>query len=157
MTTTFPSFVPRWPPIDASLLIALLQVVSWGCDAQQAAENIERPNIILVIGDDHGYRDFGFMGSDTAITPRLDALAAGATLFTHGYSTSSVCQPSLRTLLTGLQPLQFSSRVQLHRRAKSAPANIRRIATLPRILGMEADGLGEIKKKQLQKCKKIYK
>ena len=48
------------------------------------------PNIILIIGDDHGYRDFGFMGSDVALTPRLDAMAAEATVFTHGYATASV-------------------------------------------------------------------
>lgn len=35
-----------------------------------------RPNIVLVISDDHGYRDFGLMGSAIVETPRLDALAA---------------------------------------------------------------------------------
>ncbi|MFP8879637.1 MAG: sulfatase-like hydrolase/transferase [Myxococcota bacterium] len=124
----------RWPPINAGLLIAVLVVGSWACDSREPAEKTERPNIILVIADDHGYRDFGFLGSDTAITPRLDALAAGATVFTHGYSTASSCRPSLRTLLTGLQPLQFSSRLLRDSHGNSAQAGIQRIATLPRIL-----------------------
>lgn len=125
----------RWRPINASLFIAVLLVGPWGCDPQEPSRETERPNIILVIGDDHGYRDFGFLGSDTALTPRLDALAAGATVFTHGYSTASTCQPSLRTLLTGLQPLEFSSRVTRGGIGEGAEAGIRRIATLPRILG----------------------
>ncbi len=34
------------------------------------------PNVVLIVGDDWGYRDFGFMGSDVVKTPRLDKLAA---------------------------------------------------------------------------------
>ena len=37
---------------------------------------VERPNLILVVGDDHGYPDFGFMGSPYVRTPNLDRLAA---------------------------------------------------------------------------------
>jgi arylsulfatase A-like enzyme len=128
----------RFLPFNASLLVAALAIGSWGCDPREPAEENRRPNIILVIGDDHGYRDFGFLGSDTAITPRLDALAAGGTVFTHGYSTASTCQPALRTLLTGLAPLQFASRAARSSRGGSAgnvQASIRRIATLPRVLG----------------------
>jgi len=110
------------------LLIAALLLCS-------CSQPVERPNIILVIGDDHGYRDFGFMGSETAITPRLDALAAGGTVFTHGYSTASNCQPSLRTLLTGLEPLQFSARAKQLSAPDSTGPEVRHLATLPRVLG----------------------
>ena len=65
------------------------------------------PNIILIIGDDHHYRDFGFMGSELAQTPRLDRLAEGGTVFRAGFNTSSVCQPSLLTLLTGLHRFEY--------------------------------------------------
>ncbi|SVE04195.1 uncharacterized protein METZ01_LOCUS457049, partial [marine metagenome] len=43
------------------------------------------PNIILIIGDDHGYPYFGFMGSDDVITPNMDTLANSGVLFTDGY------------------------------------------------------------------------
>lgn len=98
---------------------------------------VDRPNIVLIIGDDHGYPDFGFMGSPYVETPHLDRLAAEGTVFTHGYNTASVCQPSLRTLLTGLYPHQFSARRSVLRRLavqRSQREWIQVFATLPRQL-----------------------
>lgn len=106
--------------------------------AAPAAEPPERPpNLVLVIGDDQSYRDFGFMGSQVARTPRLDRLAAEGTVFTLGYSTASLCKPALRTLLTGLLPIQFEA-IARERGSRADPAqgewDIERLETLPRIL-----------------------
>lgn len=81
-----------------ALLIALVAIL-------KAAENNPKPNIILIISDDQGFCDYGFMGSKTAVTPNLDRLAAQSQLYTRGYSMP-VCSPSLATLLTGLLPHQ---------------------------------------------------
>ena len=70
------------------------------------------PNILFIIGDDHGWPYFGFMGDPLVQTPELDALASNGTTFAYGYSTSSVCSPSLQTLLTGLHPHQWILRKQ---------------------------------------------
>ncbi|MEX0325031.1 MAG: sulfatase [Puniceicoccaceae bacterium] len=64
-----------------------------------------RPNIVLIISDDAGYADFGFMdaltGRTTEIpTPELDTLRAGGTLFSSAY-TGSVCSPSRAAITTG--------------------------------------------------------
>src|SRR5260221_8699256 len=59
----------------------------------------DRPNILLLIGDDHGWPYAGFMGDPIAMTPNLDALAAGGTLFTEAQSTSRVFVPPLRAPL----------------------------------------------------------
>ena len=69
----------------------------------------ERPNIVLLIGDDHGWPYSGFMGDPIAKTPNLDALAAGGTLFTDAQSTSSVCVPSLRALLAAIHTDQWDA------------------------------------------------
>jgi len=99
--------------------------------------DVERPNIVLIIGDDHGYPDFGFMGSPYVETPQLDRLAAEGTVFTHGYNTASLCKPSLLTLLTGLYPHQFSARARVLRNlgVRRRPREwIQVFATLPRLL-----------------------
>ena len=64
------------------------------------------PNIVMIISDDQTYTDFGFMGNARVQTPNLDSLARKSARYTHGYVPSSVCRPSLVTLLTGLYPHQ---------------------------------------------------
>lgn len=74
--------------------------------AALAAATATRPNVILIISDDQTYRDFGFMGNERVQTPHLDRLAAGSARYVNGYVPTSVCSPSLATLLTGLYPHQ---------------------------------------------------
>jgi len=63
----------------------------------------DRPNIILIISDDHAFNDYGFMGSETAKTPNIDRIASESLLYTRGY-VMPVCSPSLACLLTGKMP-----------------------------------------------------
>ena len=62
----------------------------------------EPPNLLLIIGDDQSWTDFGFMGHPTIETPNLDALADAGAVFTRGYVPTALCRPSLATLATGL-------------------------------------------------------
>ncbi len=49
----------------------------------------DRPNVILIYTDDHGYTDLGVHGIDKHVdTPILDKLARGGTLMTAGYSSA---------------------------------------------------------------------
>jgi len=61
----------------------------------------DRPNILMIVSDDHAWFDYGFMGSKAVSTPHLDKLAAEARLFPRGYVTNSLCGPSLASMLTG--------------------------------------------------------
>ncbi len=61
------------------------------------------PNVVLIISDDHGFIDYGFMESKLAKTPHLDRIAAESLLYTRGY-VMPVCSPSLGCLLTGKLP-----------------------------------------------------
>src|SRR5215470_12552650 len=64
------------------------------------------PNILLIISDDQGWTDFSFMGHPYIHTPNLDRLASESLTFTRGYVPSSVCCPSLASIITGLYPHQ---------------------------------------------------
>ena len=64
------------------------------------------PNIVYIISDDQTWSDFGFMGNPRVHTPNLDALAEKSACYINGYVPTSVCRPSLVTLLTGLYPHQ---------------------------------------------------
>ena len=62
----------------------------------------ERPNVILIISDDHAWTDYGFLGHEKIRSPHIDQLAAEGLTFTRGYVTTALCSPSLATMLTGL-------------------------------------------------------
>lgn len=64
------------------------------------------PNIVMIISDDHLWSDYGFMGHPHIQTPNLDRLAKESLTFTRGYVPSSLCCPSLATIITGLYPHQ---------------------------------------------------
>ena len=62
-----------------------------------------KPNVILILSDDHGFTDYGFMGHKVVQTPNLDRMASQSLLYTRGY-VMPVCSPSLACLLTGRLP-----------------------------------------------------
>ena len=55
----------------------------------------------MIVGDDWGWTDFGFMGHPDVRTPHLDRLAKDRALFPNGYTPTSLCRASLATILTG--------------------------------------------------------
>jgi arylsulfatase A len=61
-----------------------------------------KPNIVVILGDDIGYGDFGCYNPRSGIpTPNIDALARRGMRFTDAHSGSAVCTPSRYGLLTG--------------------------------------------------------
>ena len=69
-------------------------------NAAEKKQADDRPNIILIMADDMGYSDFGFMGAGIE-TPNLDKLAGNGLLFTNFYNAGRSC-PTRASLLTGL-------------------------------------------------------
>jgi arylsulfatase A-like enzyme len=67
----------------------------------------ERPNVIVIVGDDMGYADVGFHGCKDVPTPNLDALAKGGVRFTNGYVSGPYCSPTRAGLLTGRYQTRF--------------------------------------------------
>jgi uncharacterized sulfatase len=96
------------------------------------------PNVVMIVADDQGWTDFGFMGHQVVKTPHLDKLASESALFPNGYVPTSLCRASLASLLTGLYAHQHKiccndppdgvDRRAMHPFIKAAPA-------LPRLLG----------------------
>jgi len=64
----------------------------------------EQPNIVFIISDDQSWTDYSFMGDENIETPRLDQLASESLTFTRGYVPTSLCSPSLASMITGLYP-----------------------------------------------------
>ena len=67
---------------------------------QVAAGN--RPNIILIVADDHSREAVGCYGNPAIKTPNIDRLAADGTRFANAFCTTASCSPSRSVLLTGV-------------------------------------------------------
>ena len=61
-----------------------------------------KPNFLIVLADDLGYSDVGFMGGEID-TPNLDKLAHDGVVFTNFYAMPT-CSPSRAALLSGTDP-----------------------------------------------------
>lgn len=72
--------------------------------SEQAQPRAGRPNIVLILADDLGYRELGCYGQTKIRTPHLDQLAAEGLRLTQHYSGNAVCAPSRCVLMTGRDP-----------------------------------------------------
>lgn len=61
----------------------------------------ERPNIVLIYGDDVGYGDVSCNGQTTLPTPHIDRIAREGLRHTDAHCSSSMCTPSRFAMLTG--------------------------------------------------------
>jgi len=64
----------------------------------------ELPNIVFILSDDQAWTDYSFMGHDHIETPNIDKLASESHTFTRGYVPTSLCSPSLASIITGVYP-----------------------------------------------------
>ena len=85
-----------------ALLLPLLAAVH-AADASK-----QKPNILLIYTDDHGWADLAAQGVDKDIrTPHLDQLAKDGVRFTRGYVTAPQCVPSRAGVITGRYQQRF--------------------------------------------------
>jgi arylsulfatase A-like enzyme len=92
----------RWPvAIVTCFILSIAHVTS-------AATRVTKPNLIIILTDDHGYADLSCQGQESDVkTPNLDRLAAEGVRFTDGYVSAPQCCPSRAGLLTGRDQNRF--------------------------------------------------
>lgn len=66
-----------------------------------------RPNIVVIISDDMGYRDLGCYGCKDIKTPGIDSIARNGIRLTNGYVSCPVCSPTRAGLATGRYQQRF--------------------------------------------------
>jgi arylsulfatase A-like enzyme len=86
-----------------------------------------RPNLIVILTDDHGYHDLGCQGATDVRTPNIDSLAKGGARFTDWYSCAPMCAPSRAALMTGRYPQRCGV-------PNNSPTMHEREIALPRLL-----------------------
>jgi autotransporter-associated beta strand protein len=100
------------PHFFESRAVLLLAACAAACATAIVQVADAQPNVIVIISDDAGYNDFGFMSEVNGIptdvrTPNIDALAAQGTILSMGYTSGAVCSPARAALLTGQYQQRF--------------------------------------------------
>ncbi|MEZ6125431.1 MAG: sulfatase-like hydrolase/transferase [Planctomycetaceae bacterium] len=100
--------------LSVRILIAVIPVC---CCGLQRSEATEKPNVLIVITDEHNFRTLGcyrevlpphqaeMWGPGCVVpTPNIDSLAHDGLLCTRAYATSPVCSPCRGAMITGRYP-----------------------------------------------------
>ncbi len=81
--------------------LVLLICLGWQTVSLSAAE---RPNIVLCMGDDHGWEETGYNGHPHVRTPVLDEMASTGLRLERFYAAHPSCSPTRASFLTGRHP-----------------------------------------------------
>lgn len=98
-----------------------------------------KPNVLLIMTDQHRMDAIGAYGNGVIRTPNLDALAAGGTRFTNCWTPHPVCMPSRASIFTGRYPSAHGVRTNGIRLAKHEVT----LAQAMRDSGYETFGAGK--------------
>ena len=69
----------------------------------------DRPNIVLLMGDDHGWDEVAYNGHPYVKTPVLDEMAAQGLRFDRFYSAHPSCSPTRGSIITGRHPNRYGT------------------------------------------------
>ena len=79
----------------------LFSIALSGSCAALWAQNVARPNVLLIYADDLGYGDLECYDAKNVKTPNVNALAQDGILFTNAHAVAATSTPSRYSLLTG--------------------------------------------------------
>lgn len=87
----------------------LIHLFVWlACLDPLRAEVEPRPNLIVLLADDLGWRDLGHAGHPRHRTPNLDRFAAAGMRFTDAHAAAPICSASRAALLSGRSPARLN-------------------------------------------------
>lgn len=76
--------------------------------AKKGTKNNKKPNVVLFLIDDMGWKDLGCYGSKFYETPNVDKLAKEGVKFTNAYASCHVCSPTRASILSGKNPARIN-------------------------------------------------
>ncbi len=79
------------------------------CSSEPRESADPRPNVVLLMGDDHAWDETAYNGHPHLQTPVLDEMAATGLRMDNFYSASPVCSPTRGSVLTGRHPNRYGT------------------------------------------------
>ncbi|MFM1904640.1 MAG: hypothetical protein RLZZ440_2540 [Planctomycetota bacterium] len=87
--------------LPSAVVLAAVLITAMACPASAGPRP---PNFIVILVDDLGWRDVGFMGNSFVETPHIDRLAKTGMVFSQAYASAPNCAPTRACLLSGQYP-----------------------------------------------------
>ncbi len=87
--------------LTVSLTMACLCSALISCTNYQSHNNVEKPNIIFIMSDDHAYQAISAYHAGLLHTPNIDLIANQGIKFNRAFVTNSICAPSRAVILSG--------------------------------------------------------
>lgn len=105
------------PAIHLTTWLLSLPLIAWAIPAPAHAQNpapahanvASLPNIVLCMGDDHGWDETSYNQHPFLQTPNLDAMAAGGLRLDRFYAAHPTCSPTRGSVLTGRHPNRYGT------------------------------------------------
>ncbi len=108
-------------------VILIFSLISAFTPPEKTENKVEKPNILLILSDDHSTPYLGCYGNPDLKTPNLDQLAQRGVQFNRAYTAAPQCVPSRATILTGRNVID----IEMSRFSAPLP---REIPTIPEFL-----------------------
>lgn len=86
------------------LVLSVMVSLAIGCTTNADPKEELKPNVLIILTDQHTNDAISYLGNPNLHTPAMDALAQGGVFFTESYCTSPVCGPARSSLITGRMP-----------------------------------------------------
>ena len=91
------------------LLVLNCLAIFWSCVFAIHTDGAELPNIVLLMGDDHGWDETAYNGHPHLQTPVLDEMAATGLRLNRFYSAHPSCSPTRGSVMTGRHPVRYGT------------------------------------------------
>ena len=90
---------------------------------------MKKPNILLILTDQHQFGAIGALGHPDVKTPNLDALAAQSLVFDSAYTPAPICGPARAALFTGCNAIETGIHVNWIPLPENLPLMTERLAS----------------------------
>ncbi len=126
-------------PMEICFLAICLLLAPLARAAEVASASSRKPNIVLILADDLGWKDVGYQGTDYYETPNIDRLSKQGMVFSAAYAPVGNCQGSRACLMSG----QYTPRHMLFANGSShrGPEEEMRLVPVPTLSGLASENV----------------
>lgn len=96
--------VPRLKRFTLPVCLLVVITISGCINTSNEGTDVKRPNVIVILTDQHNPKAISAHGNPYLRTPNIDFLVNGGISFMNSYCTSPVCGPARSSLITGMMP-----------------------------------------------------